>query len=145
VDLAAERLSSIGVEHFLIEIGGELRGRGCKPDGEPWWVSLDRPSDELPETVVALCELSVATSGDAFRRHLIDPRTSSPVDGELVAVSVFAKECMDADAWATALFIAGADEGLKLAEQQKLPALFTLRTENGHAERWSSALGAMLG
>lgn len=145
VDLAAERLSSLGVEHFLIEIGGELRGQGCKPDGEPWWVSLARPSNDLPETVVALCGLSVATSGDAFRRHLIDPRTSLSTDDVLASVSVFAKECMDADAWATALFIAGADEGLKLAERQKLPALFTLRTGNGHADRWSSALEAMLG
>jgi thiamine biosynthesis lipoprotein len=145
VDLAAERLMSLGVEHFLIEIGGELRGHGCKPDGEPWWVSLARPSSDLPETVVALCGLSVATSGDAFRRHLIDPRTSLSADGELAAVSAFAKKCMDADAWATALFIAGAEEGLKLAEQHKLPVLFTLRTESGHFERWSSSLDAMLG
>lgn len=144
VDLAAERLMSLGVEHFLIEIGGELRGQGCKPDGEPWWVSLAGPSDELPETVAALCGLSVATSGDAFRHHLIDPRTSFPADGELVAVSVFAKECMDADAWATALFIAGTERGIELAEQHKLPALFTLSTGTGHAEHWSSGLAAML-
>ncbi|MCW1923200.1 FAD:protein FMN transferase [Luteolibacter arcticus] len=144
VDLAAERLSTLGVEHFLIEIGGELRGHGCKPDGEPWWVSLARSSDDLPETVAALCGLSVATSGDAFRRHLIDPRTALSSDGALAAVSVFAKQCMDADAWATALFIAGPEEGMKLAEQQGLSALFTLRAGEGHSECWSAALAAML-
>jgi thiamine biosynthesis lipoprotein len=145
VDLAAERLSALGVEHFLIEIGGELRGHGCKPDGEPWWVSLARPSNELPETVAALCGLSIATSGDAFRRHLIDPRTALSADGGLTSVSVFAKECIDADAWATALFIAGPDEGMMLAEHLGLPALFTLRAGSGYSERWTPALDAMFG
>ena len=145
VDLAAERLSALGVEHFLIEIGGELRGHGCKPDGEPWWVLFARPSGELQETVAALCGLSVATSGDAFRRHLIDPRTALSTDGALTSVSVFAKECIDADAWATALFIAGPEDGMNLAERHRLPALFTLRAGDGYSERWSSSLDAMLG
>jgi thiamine biosynthesis lipoprotein len=145
VDLAAERLSALGVEHFLIEVGGELRGHGCKPDGEPWWVSLARPSEDLPETIAALCGLSVATSGDAFRRHLIDPRTAQSAEGALTSVSVFARECLDADAWATALFIGGPDEGMTLAERHGMPVLFTLCEGNGYAERWSSSLEAMLG
>ncbi|MCW1883141.1 FAD:protein FMN transferase [Luteolibacter flavescens] len=156
VDLAAERLASLGVEHFLIEIGGELRGHGCKPDGEPWWVSLSRPSgsEDLPETVIALCGLSIATSGDAYRRHLIDPRTADAADGRLAAVTVLAPSCMDADAWATAFFIAGAEEGMRLAERERLPALFTLRHADGedgggregcrYTEQWSPAFAAML-
>src|SRR5690606_21718525 len=67
VDQAARYLLGRGVTDFLIEVGGELRGEGTKPDGTPWWVALERPPAmglEPTETIVALHGLSVATSGD---------------------------------------------------------------------------------
>jgi thiamine biosynthesis lipoprotein len=41
VDAVAERLLGAGLSDFLVEIGGELRGEGIKPDGQPWWVDLE--------------------------------------------------------------------------------------------------------
>lgn len=156
VDLAAESLLRSGVKNFLVEIGGELRGHGCKPNGMPWWCSLEMPPDprELQETVVALCGLSIATSGDTVQMrlrsngerisHLLDPRTAFPVSEELASVTVLHPTCLVADAWATALFVLGSEEGIQVADSQGLAALFTLRSNEGYTQRWSSKLEEML-
>src|SRR5690606_22144192 len=41
VDRLAWCLEQQGVRHYVVEIGGELRGAGMKPDGQPWWVTLE--------------------------------------------------------------------------------------------------------
>ncbi len=152
VDLASRALLAFGLRDFLFELGGELRSHGCKPDGQPWWASIDTPPD-LPETVVALCDLSLATSGAAMRRritgdgetnHLIDPATGSPTTHAVESVSVISADCIDADAWATALHVAGPDRGPALAESRGLAALFILRTPDGHHRIATSALQRML-
>jgi FAD:protein FMN transferase len=145
---------SLGIEDFLIEIGGELRGEGVKPDGQPWWVELEPvPGAKLAPLRVALHGLSVATSGD-YRRfferdgrryaHSIDPRTGWPIDNQVVSVSVLHHEAMLADAWATALTVLGPD-GMLLAEQQGLAAHMVTREGDAFSERISPALQAMLG
>ncbi len=91
VDRAAHALEAAGHFSFLLEAGGELVARGLKPDGEPWWVDLELPSDTgLPPTRIALLDTGIATSGD-YRRYLeldgtrlphsIDPRTGAPLAG----------------------------------------------------------------
>ncbi|MGE0650856.1 MAG: FAD:protein FMN transferase [Alphaproteobacteria bacterium] len=155
VDLVTDYLVAMGVRHFLVEIGGELRGRGIKPDGMPWWVELERPpaTADLPPTVVALHGLAVATAGD-YRRyfelgarrysHVMDPRTGEPVVGPLAAVSVIHRDCMRADALATALFVLGPDEGRAFAARRGIAALFTIRDGSRCHERMTPALTAML-
>ncbi|PVX29685.1 FAD:protein FMN transferase [Sphingomonas pokkalii] len=155
VDAVAERLVSLGIEDFLIEIGGELRGEGIKPDGQPWWVALEPvPGARLAPVRIALHGLSVATSGD-YRRffdfggrryaHSIDPRTGWPVANNVVSVSVIHREAMLADAWATALTVLGP-EGRALAEQEGLAVHMVTRAAagDGFAEYLSPALSAML-
>src|SRR5262249_56326246 len=70
VDAVSRHLDAHGVTSHLVEIGGELRGRGVKADGMPWWVELESPalSAQPERTLVALCGLSIATSGD-YRRY----------------------------------------------------------------------------
>ncbi len=152
VDLAARGLLDHGLLDFTLELGGEVRGHGCKPDGQPWWIAIDSPSD-IPETVVALCEISLATSGDSMRRrvvgereisHLVDPTTGHPSATSITSVSVVALSCMEADAWATALMVAGPELGLQLAESRNLAAIFTCRTSHGHHQRFSSEAQRML-
>ena len=75
----------------------------------------------------------MATSGD-YRNfyevdgkrysHTIDPRTGRPVEHAVASVSVVAPTCAAADAWATALLVLGSEEGLALARQENLAALF---------------------
>ena len=159
VDKLAGYLEAQGIHHYLVEVGGELRGAGVKPDGQPWWVALEQPpswsSNDGPcdEFVLALHGLSVATSGD-YRRyferdgqrvaHTIDPRTGMPATHDLASVTVVHAHCMAADAWSTALTVLGPQVGLALAEQRGLAARFVQRGARGYGETLSSHLRAML-
>jgi thiamine biosynthesis lipoprotein len=154
VDLVARHLEDQGVGSFLIEIGGELRGRGVKPDGSPWWVALETPAGIASETIVALHGLSAATSGD-YRKffadgearwsHTIDPRTGRPVRGDLASVTVLHPGCMEADALATALGVLGVDAGLAHAAERGIAARFLVRAGAGFTEHATPAFEAMLG
>jgi thiamine biosynthesis lipoprotein len=155
VDQAAAALERAGVKSYLVEVGGELRGTGARPDGQPWWVELERPptANDALRTVVALHGLSVATSGD-YRRffdhdgrryaHTLDPASGAPSDHGVVSVTVLAATCMDADAWATALTVMGPDAALAFAGAHALPALIVSRKGGALEERLSPALQAML-
>lgn len=142
VDLVAHHLHANGIDHFLVEVGGELRGAGMKPDGQPWWVALEQPpatNDAEPAALpplIALHGLAVASSGD-YRRsfshggyryaHTLDPRSGYPLPAAPAAVSVVHAECMLADAWSTALTVLGVEAGLALAETRGLAARFLVR------------------
>lgn len=154
VDQVARLLDARGFGHHLVEVGGELRGSGIRPDGQPWWVDLKHPpgADALLATRVALHGLSVATSGDYLRHfsdegvsrsHTLDPRTGCPITHGLASVSVLHADCMLADAWSTALTVLGTEPGLACAREQGLAALFVQRTPGGFVERLSPALEAM--
>jgi len=155
VDQAAAALDRAQVKSYLVEVGGELRGVGAKPDGQPWWVELERPptANDAEQTLVALHDLAVATSGD-YRRffdhdgrryaHTLDPATGAPTTNATVSVTVLAKDCMSADAWATALTVMPPDAALAFAAEHDLAALIVSRGPGGLEERLSPALQAML-
>lgn len=155
VDAVAAELQAHGLAHHLVEIGGELRGRGIKPDGQPWWVSIEPPAPDcgLPPTRVALHGLAIATSGDYRRRyqhegrshaHTIDPRTRAPVTHGLASVSVLHTSCMLADAWSTALMVLGPQEALARADAEGLAAVLVWRLpRGGWAEGLSRAAQAL--
>lgn len=156
VDQVAAWLRSCGIESALVEIGGEFSGWGVKPDGSPWWVELENPphgAGDVPQTMVALCGLSVASSGDWVQRrragrrsvsHLIDPLSGYPVDGATAGASVLQESCMLADAWATALCVAPPRAAMRLAELHGLAARLLLRSPCGRICEWlSPALRAM--
>lgn len=154
VDAMAEALMAMGVRNFLVEIGGELRGVGVKPDMQPWWVDLESPPGlALPVLRVALCGLSVATSGDyrrfrlsAGRRqsHSIDPASSAPITNDVASVSVLHAQAMMADAWATAITVLGPEKGMALATREGLAVLLIRREGDGGREYMTPALAAML-
>ncbi|BBD98205.1 FAD:protein FMN transferase [Sphingobium amiense] len=153
VDAVAEALRGIGVDNGLVEIGGELRGIGVKPDIQPWWVDMETPPDiAVPPLRVALSGLAVATSGD-YRRfrvaqgrrlsHNIDPATGEPVVDSLASVTVLHDSAMMADAWATAILVSGAGRGMALAQRHGLAARLIERAPLPR-EHLSPALAAML-
>ncbi len=149
VDALSALLTARGLRHHLVEIGGELAGQGMRPDGDPWWVDLETPpalAGAVAPLRVALHGLAVATSGDYVRgAHTIDPRTGYPVENGVSAVSVIAATALDADAWASALAVAGAEAGMALADRLGLAARFVLADADGQAdERLSRAMQAML-
>lgn len=124
VDALADLLAAQGVANCLVEIGGELTGRGIRPDGEPWWVDLeDAPGIRLAPLRIALHGLSVATSGN-YRRgdHNLDPRTGGLIANGVVSVSVIHRSAMIADAWATALTVLGPVDGPAIAARHGIAA-----------------------
>lgn len=155
VDRLARCLVAQGLEHHLVEAGGELRGAGVKGDGQPWWVELEGVpgAEHGAPTLVALHGLAVATSGD-YRRyfnhgsgraaHTLDPRSGWPVASGVASVTVLHRDCMAADALSTALTVLGPEHGLAFAEQHRLTVRYLLRRGGRIEEVFSSAFAAML-
>lgn len=153
VDQLAGFLQRSGVDHWMVEVGGELRGQGLKPDGQPWWIELEQLNDQFPRTLLALHGLSVASSGD-YRRyfeyegqryaHTLDPRIGRPVTHALAAVTVIHAECMHADALATVLGVLAPEEALDYAGRRGVAARLVLRKGNVFEERMSPAFKALL-
>lgn len=156
VDRMAHVLQRQGVRHALAALDGELRAVRGQADGAPWAVALERPEAgrRAVHAVIELEDCAVATSGD-YRRyldvgdarlaHTMDPQRCAPVNNAVASVTVLAPTCMHADAWATALLVAGPDEGPALARRRKMDALFLLRRAGGLSEIGLGRFGASAG
>ncbi|WP_409558344.1 FAD:protein FMN transferase [Achromobacter animicus] len=140
VDRAALALDGLGITDYLVEVGGELRARGKRPDGQSWRVAIEVPdASDDHALALPLNNCSIATSGD-YRRHAgdgdaryahtIDPRTGHPVRNVVASVTVLHPVCMQADALATVLTVLGEAEGLAYARRHALAALFIMRGED---------------
>lgn len=142
VDRLAETLRGFGISAALVGIDGEMRALGLRPDGRPWAIAVETPDPErrAPHSILALDEAAVATSGD-YRHgvtvgdlrlsHTMDPATGGPLRPSPASVTVVARSCAEADAWATALMVLGPQAGGDLAARLGLDALFLLREAGG--------------
>jgi len=156
VDRLGLCLERLGVRHYLVEVGGELRGSGVKPGGEPWWVEIEGVPDagyNPTHPLVALHGLAVATSGDyrsyfhhGPRRvsHTLDPRSGHPIANDVASTTVVASTCMAADALSTALTVMGVDGGLAFADARGIAARYLVRIDGGLTEHTSSAWRELL-
>jgi len=146
VDRVAELMIAHGIEHYMVEIGGEVRVRGLNAQDTPWRIAIEKPlpGERSVQTVLALSDIALATSGDyrnffeiAGRRysHTINPATGWPVDNHLVSVTVLADTSMRADAWATAFQVLGPERGMAIAERLSLPVLFIVERDGQFEER----------
>ncbi len=142
VDRLAGTLRVFGISSGLVGIDGEMRALGLRPDGEPWSIAIESPEHDrrAPHSILALQDAAVATSGDyrhwvaiGDRRlsHTMDPRRGAPLMESPASVTVVARSCAEADAWATALMVLGSEAGAALAGQLRLDALFLLRDGEG--------------
>jgi thiamine biosynthesis lipoprotein len=146
VDRMADWLSAMGIEDYLVEIGGELRVAGQNAADKPWAIGIEVPRAGVrePYTVVHVSDMALATSGD-YRNffeyegvrysHEIDVRTGRPVTHELAAVSIMDAQTARADALATGLLVMGPELGLELATSEDIAAMFLTRTDSGIEER----------
>lgn len=143
VDRVVGLLNKLGVQDVFVEVGGEVRTTGAKPEGA-WRVGIQLPDARSNMVMIAHAMKAdapagsaMATSGD-YRNffevngkrysHTIDPRNGKPVEHELASVSVVANSCMEADGWATALNVVGPQRGLELAVENELSVLLVSRT-----------------
>lgn len=146
VDVVAKLLESEGVQHYLVEIGGEVKAKGVKPNGDTWKIAIEKPVAEnrTVQKIVEMKDVAIATSGD-YRNyfeqdgvrysHTIDPRTGYPIKHRLVSVSVMHESASMADAFATALMVMGPEEGVVWAQQNGISAFFISKGKMGFIEQ----------
>lgn len=130
VDRVASLLLQEGFLDLYVEIGGDLVVRGLNPRGLPWRIGIQRPqfdAPEEPEHVLGLQRGAIATSGDyrnfhevdgKLTHHILDPATGRSVQNNLTSVTVYAPDCMTADAIATGLFVMGMEKGMAWVENR---------------------------
>ena len=156
VDEVARWLEHHGVAAYLVEIGGELRAGGRKPDGSDWFVVIEASSDDAPgddAPTLALRDAAVATSGD-YRRffthdgntfsHHIDPRNGLPVSHRVASVTVVARHAVDADPLGTLLSVLGPEKGMDYALRHGLAVLMRVHGIDGVEEHRSPAFDALM-
>lgn len=150
VDQVSELLDSLGIRNYLVEIGGELRGRGHNDKGEYWRIGIEQPASGSRQvhSVITIHDVGVATSGDYrnyFEKegvrysHTINPRTGRPVTHRLASVTVIGYNAAEADALATGLMVLGPEDGYRLAEREGIAAFFIVRTDDGFKDRMTTA------
>lgn len=129
VDAVGKYLEKSGINDYMVEIGGEIRCRGCNPNGIRWRIGITNPQDDISgkqteiEQVLELTDISLATSGN-YRNfyikdnkkyaHTIDPRTGYPVQHNILSSTVIASDCATADAYATAFMVLGLDSAIQV-------------------------------
>ncbi len=156
VDQVAATLESSGVSSYLVEITGELKARGRKPDGAPWRVAIEAPRDNerVAQRIIELDGFAVSTSGDYrnyFERdgkrysHTLDPQTGAPIDHHLAAVTVVDPSTLRADGLSTVLMVLGPERGLAYAAERKIAAFFVVREGQEFVSRSTEAFDELFG
>jgi thiamine biosynthesis lipoprotein len=141
VDVISRFLSINNITDYLVEVGGEIRSSGINLDGNKnWRVGLDTPRfDGLQKDLYKVFNLkdrSMATSG-VYRKfkidslgnkyaHIIDPKTGYSSTSNILSVTVISDNCIEADAYATALQLMSVDEITLLAKQNNDISIFII-------------------
>ncbi len=153
VDVIGNFLESKQIEHYIVDIGGEVMARGNKPGGKPWKIGIEKPAkDPISErdltVIVKLENQSVATSGN-YRKffekdgvrysHTINPATGYPVHHNLLSVSIIANNTALADAYATACMVMGLKKSITFIEaRDDLNAFFIYSNDDGDYDVYST-------
>lgn len=152
VDVVCGYFDSLGIKNYMVEIGGELKSKGINPSGSTWKIGVDKPSfdnvmsGQQLQVILQISNLALATSGN-YRRyyeedgvkyaHSISPMTGYPVRHSLLSVTIVAKDCKTADAWATACMVMGLDKSIETLEKKKdLEAYMIYSDETGRYQTY---------
>lgn len=150
VDVVADYIQSQGILNYMVEVGGEMRLKGVNREGVAWRIAIEKPSVEerAIQEIIEPGDMAIATSGD-YRNyfehdgvrysHIIDPKTGKPINNKVVSVTVLDKSSMTADGLATGLMVLGDVQGMKVAEENNIPVLMIVKTDDGYQELASSA------
>ncbi len=116
-----------GIEHAIINLGGNIYAYGQNPNGNDWQIGIQNPEAERSDYIgiASVTNKSVVTSGIYERflesdgntyHHILSPFDGYPFENSLTAVSIIAGKSIDADALSTTAFALGLESGLKLLE-----------------------------
>ena len=147
VDVISEFLTNSKVTNFLVEVGGEIRSSGMNlGSNRNWKVGLDTPRfDGVQKEIYKAFNLqdkSMATSG-VYRKfktdslgnkyaHIIDPKTGYSSRTNILSVTVISENCIDADAYATALHLMTLDEINLFVEKHNTISVFVIYEDDNN-------------
>ena len=150
VDRVTSLLKEKGVQHYMVDIGGEVALKGKSPRMKTWRIGINKPiEDSLSinqelQTILEISDIGMATSGN-YRKfyykdgkryaHTIDPRLGHPVQHNILSATVIARDCTTADAYATAFMVMGLEKAKAFCEEHpELNAYFICSGEGEHYE-----------
>ncbi len=134
IDRLGTMLDQKGVNHYLVEVGGEVLTKGTNLiKQKPWTVGIDQPNNLAKRGTAAIITLenrALASSGNyrKFRYdqetgekyvHTIDPLSGFTKNGKVLAASVLAKDCATADAYATTFMAMDLPDSIELLEERE--------------------------
>lgn len=142
------------INHYMIEIGGEVKTSGLSPSGEKWKIALEKPLEDPTiknqihvYRIIEISNVSVASSGN-YRNfyfysgkkysHIINPKTGYPLEKANLVVTVVHPSCEMADAYATAFFALPVEEGLRIAEKKEIAVNYGLLKDNNEIIEYPS-------
>lgn len=131
IDRGIEVLKKYGIQHAMIDAGGDIRLLGKHGEND-WRIGIRDPrhKDNVIATLSLHGDVSIVTSGDYERyfishgqryHHILNPKSGWPSYSS-ESTTVIASNATLADAWSTALFVLGK-KGIKIAEKLPLQAL----------------------
>ncbi|WP_235048855.1 FAD:protein FMN transferase [Methylomonas sp. MK1] len=156
VGMIAQRLDALGIEHYLVEIGGEMLVKGRKANGDDWRIGVEMPTSPTRDLqkIIDIKETkgtAIMTAG-TYRNffedqgqnysHILNPKTGKPVDHHLRSVTVIHDNPTWADAWDTALLCVGESKAMQIAEAENLRVLLVYKNDNKLKEYTSKAFDA---
>ncbi len=135
-DVLLDELATEGVQSAYVNLGGNVKVLGAKPDGSAWRIGVRDPNDPDGGSPIARVSLeggSVVTSGLYERQfeqdgrrywHILDPRTGYPVETDIISATIVSDRSIDGDGYTKPLFMMGADEARAwLASHSELQVL----------------------
>lgn len=152
VDILGKWLEDKGLNHILVDIGGELRAWGNNELELPWQIGISIPdSMRGPEEIhskIALTNRAMATSGNYRQFHEVDgmkyshtihPKTGFPELSNLLSATILASDCMTADALATTCMVMGLESGIPFIQSlSDVEALLIFSDPKGELQTWYS-------
>lgn len=154
VDVVCDFFKEKGIKNYLVEIGGEVRGKGTNAKNAYWHIGIDRPKDgniipgEELQAIIEINDKALATSGN-YRKffveqgvkyaHTIDPKTGFPARNTLLSATVVCDNCTDADAYATSFMVLGVEKSKEMLSRLKgVEVYFVYSNAQGDYEIYES-------
>ncbi len=149
VDQIGHLLETQGIQHYMVEIGGEILAKGQKNDGQSWVIGIENPlSPNQLQTKMNLTNRAMTTAGNYHNRyeangqlfsHIINPKTGEMEQSAILSVTVFAKDAMTADGYDTAFFVMGLENIQRfLNTHHDLDVYIIYRDETGKLRTYAS-------
>ena len=155
VDVICRLFDNLGINNYLVEIGGELRAKG-KKGGNFWKIGIDKPVDnnmspgETLQAIIKISDKALATSGN-YRKfyieggikysHEIDPKTGYPAKNTLLSATIIADECAMADGIATACMVMGKEKTIQfLGIHPEFEAYLVYSDDSGNFKTWTTEI-----